>query len=90
MVVNDLDIHPKCVNQKTRKIYSKANWDSINSETEKLSKDIITDYESGKTVEELWTMFKTKTFEIMNKFIPTKILKGIKKKSHGLATSSDV
>ena len=77
MVVTDLDIHPKCVTQKPRKIYiySKADWDSINFETDKLSKDIITDYESGKNVEDLWTMFKTKTFEIMDKFIPTKILK---------------
>ena len=75
MVVTDLDIHPKCVTQKPRKIYiySKADWDSINSETKKLSKDIITDYESGKNVEDLWIMFKTKTYEIMDKFIPTKI-----------------
>ena len=78
MVVTDLDIHPKFVTKKPRKIYiySKADWDSINFETDKLSKDIITDYESGKNVEDLWTMFKTKTFEIMDKFIPTKILKG--------------
>ena len=78
MVVTDLDMHQKCVTQKPQKIYtySKADWDSIHSETEKLSKDIITDYESGKKVEDLWTMVRTKTFEIMDKFIPTKILKG--------------
>ena len=63
---------------KTQKIYiySKADWDSIHSETKKLSTDIITDYESGKKVEDLWTMVRTKTFEIIDKFIPTKILKG--------------
>ena len=45
MVVTDLDIHPKCVTPKPRKIYIYSNADLglINSETEKLSKDIITD-----------------------------------------------
>ena len=53
-------------------IYSKADWDSINSKTEEPSKNITADYESGKNVEELWTMFKTEVYEIMDKFIPTK------------------
>ena len=77
-LVNDLDIHPNCVTKKPRKsyMYSKADCDSINSETENFSKTLLQIINLGKNVKELWTMFKTKTFEITEKFIPTKNLKG--------------
>ncbi|XP_071171114.1 uncharacterized protein [Mytilus edulis] len=54
-------------------IYKKANWENI-------KKDLILIYDHLKanktnmTIDDLWTTFKTKTTETINKNIPTKVI----------------
>ncbi len=84
MIVTDTDLLPHIIKQKPRKyyIFSRANWEAIIDEANKLSLLIIENNRLGKSVQELWSTFSDAISAIIDKHVPSKVSKS-RKSVHG-------
>ena len=69
-----ININPKRCRQKPHKVYlyNKADMESIRSEISDFGEDFIKD--THKDIDPLWTEFKTKLLDTMDKHIPSKMV----------------
>ena len=78
MIVTDIDTKPMTVKQPKRKCYlfSKANWESMNTACTELSGKIHDMLIEGKSVDELWNFFRDHLKNKIDLFIPSRMRGG--------------
>ena len=78
MVVTDIDTKAFYVKQPKRKCYvfSRANWTGLKDSILEISKTIHKMIKDNKSVEDVWTCFKSDVMKEVDKFIPSKLKGG--------------
>ena len=73
MVVSDFDVKPFETKESPRKSFkfSKANWDNINLDINKLGNELENLYLTGSTTEVLWDTFKSAILSTVDKNVPS-------------------
>ena len=73
MVVSDFDTKPQIRKQEKRKTlkFNKAKWDEIEKDMIETGNSIKTLYDEGKSVQELWDLFKLSLQESIKRNIPS-------------------
>ncbi len=70
-----INLNPKRSNQKPRKVflYNKADMEGLRSDMTNFGNEFIND--PCNNIETLWTKFKTKLHESMDRYIPSKMIR---------------
>ena len=75
MVVTDMDLVPRINRPKPKKkyLFSKANWDEIRKDMTSLSTEVCSMPKDSKSVEDMWSTFKSGIQTSMDRNIPQRM-----------------